>query len=233
VTRLPLSRVFWIGAAAILIVAALVALAAVVRGDFSDTDGRILGTLAALLLAGGTLVLGVALRERNSSRPLALAAIAMAPLGFVLSAYAIWDFVFDGGDDDSWRYGWTGVVLLIAALVAAAARLLAQTEALVRLAYATGLLAAAAAAVSIALVWQENPSGESGKVLAVLWILTALGLFLVPVLQRFTAAGASPRDTRVLATLGDVELVASRGTVEGVEVEPPAPGERLVLRRRD
>ena len=51
-----LARVSWTGAAAILVVAALVALFAVVRGDFSDTDGRILGTLAAALLAGSTLV---------------------------------------------------------------------------------------------------------------------------------------------------------------------------------
>ena len=48
-TGLRLSRIFWIGAAAILIAAALVAVAAIVRGDFSDTDGRILGTLGAAL----------------------------------------------------------------------------------------------------------------------------------------------------------------------------------------
>ena len=48
-TRRRLVRTFWISAAAALVVAALIALAAVVRGDFSDTDGRILITLAALL----------------------------------------------------------------------------------------------------------------------------------------------------------------------------------------
>ena len=41
-SRVRLSRIFWIGAAAILVGAALVALAAVVRGDFSENDGRIL-----------------------------------------------------------------------------------------------------------------------------------------------------------------------------------------------
>ena len=48
-TRLRLRRIFWMGAAAIVVVAALVALAAVLKGDFSDTDGRTLVTLAALL----------------------------------------------------------------------------------------------------------------------------------------------------------------------------------------
>ena len=56
----PAPRVAWLGAAAILIVAALVALGAVVKGDFSDTDGRILGSLAAVLYAGGALFAGLA-----------------------------------------------------------------------------------------------------------------------------------------------------------------------------
>ena len=47
-TRLRLRRIFWMGAAAIVVAAAPVALAAV-EGDLSDTDGRILVTLAALL----------------------------------------------------------------------------------------------------------------------------------------------------------------------------------------
>jgi len=66
VTRVRLSRIFWIGAAAILVAAALVALVAVLRGDFSDSDGRILGTLAAALIAGSTLVAGLVLVEHGS-----------------------------------------------------------------------------------------------------------------------------------------------------------------------
>jgi hypothetical protein len=46
VTRRTAPRIAWLGAAAILDVAALVALAAVLRGDFSDTDfGETLGIL--------------------------------------------------------------------------------------------------------------------------------------------------------------------------------------------
>jgi hypothetical protein len=54
VTRARLRRIFWIGAAAILVVAALIGVAAVAGGHFSSTDGKILLTLGALLLAGAT-----------------------------------------------------------------------------------------------------------------------------------------------------------------------------------
>ena len=52
-TRRRLARVFWLGAAAILVAAALISLVAVLKGSFSDTDANILGTLAALLYCGG------------------------------------------------------------------------------------------------------------------------------------------------------------------------------------
>jgi hypothetical protein len=69
-------------------------------------------------------------------------------------------------------------------------------------------------------------------VLAVLWILTLLAYFLVPVLQRFTSAGAAPEAARVLASLGDVELVATRAADGRAIYARLKPGERLVLRRR-
>ncbi len=228
-TRIRLARVFWIGAAATIVAAALVALAAIVRGDFSDTDGRIIGTLAVVLLAGGTLAVGLALRQRVPGSPVALVAIAAAPIGFALVEYAIWDFVFDG-DDGAWRYGWTGIIVLIGALMAASARLFARSPGLVRLAHASGVMTAAAAIVSIVVVWRDDPDSTEGKILAVLWILAALGLLLVPVLQRFTAAGAASADERVLASLDDIELVATR-TGHGLDVQL-APGEHLTLRRR-
>jgi hypothetical protein len=65
-----------------------------------------------------------------------------------------------------------------------------------------------------------------------LWILGVLGWLLVPVLQRFTAVDASAAGIRVLAVLDGVELVASRSVLDGVQIEAPAAGERLVLRRQ-
>ena len=227
-TWFQLARVFWIGAAAILVVAALVALIAVVRGDFSDTDGRILGTLAAALLAGSTLVAGLALIERDGAL-VGRIAVVLAPPAFALLVYAIWDFVFDGGGD-SWRYGWTGALVLLALLVAVTARLFARTPRIVYLAAAAGALAVLASAVSIAAIWERSPGDTIGKVIAVLWILAGLCYLLVPVLERFGTAGTSPAETRLLTELGDVELVATRSR-EGLAPRL-APGERLLLRRR-
>ena len=64
-TKLRLRRIFWMSAAAIVAAAALVALGAVVRGGFSDTDGRILVTLAALLYTGGAAFSGLALVDHD------------------------------------------------------------------------------------------------------------------------------------------------------------------------
>lgn len=225
-TRSRLARIFWLGAAALLVVAALVALSAVLGGDFSETDGRILGTLAALLLAGGTFISGLVLVERDRAL-LGRVAAVVAPIGLALLCYAIWDFVFDG-EDDAWRWGWLGALLLIATLVAVTARLLAESAPLTPLAIATGLLAALAAAVSAYAIW-GNESDAVGKTLAVLWILTAACYFLIPVLERFRGETPDP-EIRVLATLDDVQLVLTRST-NGLVVEL-APGERLALRRR-
>lgn len=224
--RQRLVRIFWIGAAASLVVAALIALAAVLRGNFSDTDGRILGTLAALFLAGGTLISGLMLVERANAL-LGRVAVVVSPIGLGLLVYAIWDFAFDGGGDH-WRYGWAGALTLIAALVAVTARLLAQSPALTPLAVLTGILAGGAASLSVYAIWNHE-SDATGKALAVLWILTGVCYFLIPVLERFRAETPDP-DVRVLASLDDVELVLTRST-DGLVVEL-APGERLLLRRR-
>jgi hypothetical protein len=58
---MPLRRVFLLGAAALASVAALVAIVAVVNGDFGETEGKIFATLAATFVAGSTAIAGVAL----------------------------------------------------------------------------------------------------------------------------------------------------------------------------
>ena len=225
--RIRLSRIFWIGAAAILVAAALVALVAVLRGDFSDTDGRILGTLAASLLAGSTLVAGLALVEKGA-RVLGWVAVAVAVPAFAAITYSIW-FVLDG-ESDAWRWGWAGILALIAALIAVTARLLALSPSLVRLAWVAGFLAALAATTSYVAIWRDDSGDALGRTIAVLWILSGLAYLLVPVLQRFATASTSDVAERLLAELDGVEVVATRSR-NGLAVELH-PGERLVVRRR-
>jgi hypothetical protein len=229
VTGIRFARIFWIGAAGILVLAALVALTAVVGGEFSDNDGRILGTLAATLLAGSTLIAGIALVDRGE-RALGWAAVVVAAPAYATVVYAIWDFVFDGGGD-SWRWGWGGVLVLVAALIAVTAQLMARTTLGVRLAWSAGVLAAGASAISLAAIWQDDPGDTIGKTLAVAWIFTGLTYLLIPVLHRFATAGAASSDERVIASLDDVELVLTRSR-DGLEIELD-PGERLILRRRE
>ena len=227
-TRVRLSRIFWIGAAAILVAAALVALVAVLRGDFSDTDGRILGTLAAALLAGSTLVAGLALAE-TGERVLGWSAVVVTVPAFASITYSIWAFVFDG-EGDVWQWGWAGILALLAALIAVTARLLARSRALVRLASVAGALATVAAVASYVAILRDDSGEGFGQLIAVLWILAGLAYLLVPVLQRFTAAGELEGRERRIAELDGVEVVATRSR-DGLAVEL-RPGERLLLRRR-
>ena len=220
------------GAAAIVNAAALVALAAVLGGDFSDTDGRILVTLAALLYTGGAAICGLTLVDRGPGRPLGWVITGAAPVCLAFVAWAIWSFAFDGGGNETAdKLAWSAVLALLAGLIATTGLLLAQRPALAGLAAAAAALAALAATVSVAGIWIEPTSESFVKVLAVMWILAALAYFLVPILQRFSSVGAEDAAIRVLAELDGVELVASRGRVEGVRAESPASGERLILRR--
>ena len=51
-----LSRLFGIGAAAILIAAALVAVGSILRGEFGEREVQVLGTLLSLLVVGETVI---------------------------------------------------------------------------------------------------------------------------------------------------------------------------------
>lgn len=94
-----------------------------------------------------------------------------------------------------------------------------------------GMLGGAAAGASAAAIWRDDPSDTAGRAIAVFWILTVLCYLLVPVLQRFGAAGQGPETARLLAELDGVELVATRSRAGTVDPRLE-PGERLALRRR-
>jgi hypothetical protein len=169
VTKLRLARIFWMGAAAIVVAAALVALAAVVKGDFSDTDGRILITLAALLYTGGAAICGLALVDRNRARLLGWIVAGAAPVCLALVVWAIWSFAFDGGGNETAdKLAWSAVLALLAGLIATTGLLLARRPGLVRLAAVAGALAGLAVAVSVVGIWAEPDSETFIKALAVL-----------------------------------------------------------------
>jgi hypothetical protein len=185
-----------------------------------------------LLYTGGALLAGLALLERRGDAWLGWAMVVASPVALALVLRAVWEVGGDGADDDLWQLAWSAALVVLAGLIASTALLLAKRAALIWLARGAGALAALAALLSVAAIWDESPSDALAKLLGALWILAALAYFLGPVLERFTEASEPATETRVLAALDGVELVASRGSVEGVEAELPAPGEHLVLRRR-
>jgi hypothetical protein len=231
VTRFRLRRIFWRGAAAVLVAAALVGLTAVLKGDFSSTDGRILGTLALLLYAGGALLSGLGLIERGRGRWLGAAVVSASPVALALMLLWVWTWVDES--DHHWRLAWSSVLVLLAGLLAATALLLARSRTLERLAYAAAALATLAVTLSIAAIWAHEPGSGLAKALVAAWILAGLAWALVPVLRRVSAVATEARE-RVLGTLGDVELVVTNQATDALVLDVPrlAAGERLVLRRQ-
>ena len=227
--RARLRRLFWIGAAALLVAAALVALAALVAGDFDETDGKILLTLGTLFLCGAVALAGTQLVEDRTQPAVGAALAASAVPGFGLLALAIW---WDGGANLV-NVALTTTIVLAVELVAASQRLLLRELRLLPLVAGTGVALAVAGVLTIVAIWSD-PGPGLGKAIGVFWILAGAGWLLTPVLQRWSAVGErAGGGVRVLAALGDVELVASREQVEGVVVDArPAAGEGLFLRRR-
>ena len=227
-TRVRLSRIFWIGAAATLVVAALIGVAGLLRSEFTETDGQILLTLLTLLVAGGAALAGLALVERATFTAFGWFATVVAVASFVLITAATWR---DFDDDGLTKLAGVAAVTLIAALLVSTQMLLHRGR-LLAVVVATWLTLCLAALGTTIGILGESESDELWKAVGTFWILGLLGWLLVPVLQRFTAAGESASGIRVLAALDGVELVASRDALDGVQIEAPAPGERLVLRRQ-
>ena len=228
-TGLRLRRMFWIGAAAILIVAALVAIAAIVRGDFSETDGQILGTLGSLLLCGALAVAGLSLVERSLLPALGWGSVVSATLGFVLLVSTIWSS-FES--DTLSRSAGTALVAIVVALLVVTSLLLLRGRTLLPLVAGDAFALGIAGLIAVAAIWSDDLSEGAAKADAVFWVLGVLGWLLIPVVRLFSSVGAEQAAVRVLGELDGVDLVASRGPVEGVAVESPVSGERLFLRRR-
>ena len=193
------------------------------RSDFSETDWHILLTLLTLIVSAGTAVAGLSVAERGHVA-IGWGAVTVAVLAFVVIAAATWDG-FDA--DGLGKLAGTAAFAVIATLLGTTQLILHRGRHgwVVRITWAAGLLALA---LSTSALWAES-SGDTWKVGASFWIIAAVGWLNLPVLQRFSAAGAPATGERVLAELHGVELVLTRSSY-GLVVEL-APGERLALRK--
>lgn len=219
------ARIFWIGAAGVVVLAALIGISALLRSDFTETDGQILLTMLALLSASGTAVAGLTVAERGHVT-IGWMAVAVAIVAFFFIATATWE----GFDDETLaKIAGTAAVALIATLLGTTQLVLhrGQHSWVVLITWTALLFAVVATSTGL---WQESSDDGVWKTAGSCWIVGVMSWILLPVLQRFSAAATGTAELRVLAALDDVELVATRSG-EGLDLSL-LPGERLLLRRR-
>lgn len=230
---MSIRRLFWLGAAILFSIAALVAIAAVLGGSFGDTQGRILATCGIAFVSGAAALAGFACIDRGVIRPVAWIAIALGLGSFALWTGAAWQ---DSPGTGYWHLaGFVGVWTLTA-LIVTTLRLLASSPRLLgTVVPATWAASSLAAAVASEMILAKHDA--PWKLLLVLVILTALGYALTPALQRFWAgADVSQAAERLIGTLGNIEVFAVRGDGRSITIGTSrtklASSEGIVLRER-
>jgi len=204
-------RLFWIGAATLLGVAALISIVALLRGEFTDTDWKILASLGIALGAGSACLAGLALIDRREFVSLGWVAVATGIGAFAVIVHQIWT----DSPSDEWYL--TALLLLGVVLVAATGRLLLRRAQFAPLYAAHLVLSSVATLGTILVIWDDGDTSDPwGKLLGTVWILAALAWFLVPVLGRTAAATQAERVVgkgpgRVEVELAEGETLVVRG----------------------
>ena len=228
-------RLFWLGAAILFSIAALVAIAAVVRGHFGETTDRILATCGLAFVCGSVALSGLACIDRRLIRPVAWAAVATGTAMFAVMTAVAWGMHVSG---TAARAIGILAVWMAASLVVTTLRLITTSpKLLTTLVPATWTATVLAATLGTIMIIREHPGDGLVKLEIVLVILMLLGYALTPILQRFWAGAGSGEPTeRLLGTIGGVDVFAVRGGERSVTIGSTsaklAASEGLVLRER-
>lgn len=205
---MPLRRIFLLGAATLVSVAALVAIAAILHGNFGSTEGKIFATLATAFVAGSTAIAGIACLGRSGSRVFGILGIVLSALGFVLWTEEIW-----AQHDSAGYWKLLGFLLIwsLVVLIVTTTRLMTRSPQLLSSLYPATAVAAVLAGVVVTIMILSE-SGDGWQFFAVLLVLAVLGETLTPILERFvTTPPAEVPPERLLGQLGGVVVVAVRG----------------------
>jgi hypothetical protein len=223
-------RLFWLGAAILFSIAALIAIVAVVGGTFGETEGRILATCGFAFICGSVALAGAACLDRDIVRPAAWAAIVLGIGAFALMTRGVW---VDASSHAYWKTAGLVGVWLLAALIVTTSRLVASSPRVLRT-LVPGTWAAATAAALLGSVMILGETGRPWKFELVLVILTALGYALIPALERFWGNAETAVSERLLGTLGNIDVFAVRGAGRSVTIGSTsaklASSEGIVLR---
>jgi hypothetical protein len=170
--ELGFRRLFLSGLAAFASLAALIGIFAVLGGGFGRTQFHVLLTGLAAVGGGGTLLAGLALRERNEATIAAWAALAAGLAAFLVWFWNIWGSV-DATYVELVMTWWAAVT------VVAIVRLV--TEGGVLYGVTSGCALFAALFTSFVIVGERGTPWQPAAVLA---ILTVLGFVLAPIVKR-------------------------------------------------
>jgi hypothetical protein len=230
---MSIRRLFWLGAAVLFSIAALVAIVAVLGGSFGTTQEHILETCGIAFVCGAATLAGLGCIDRGVIPTVGWLTVVLGVATFVVWTGAVWQ---DDVGDTYWKVAGILGVWTLAALVVTTLRLFVSSPRLLgTVVPGTWVAAVVAAAVSTEMILAED--GGPWKLVVVLIILTALGYALTPALQRFWAAAEpSERAERLLGTLGGVDVFAVRGDGRSVTIGLSrtrlSSSEGIVLRER-
>jgi hypothetical protein len=185
-----LRRLLLIATVTALSVTALIAIVALVAGDFGDTELRIMGTTAGFGLCALIATRGTALLDQHRYETLARTVIGLSALAFLIELWVVWV------DDDS-EAGWKSYVCAIALAVAfgqvagmIARRRETDPPAVRVIVWAAGVCAIVLAAMGCVAAIAEVDSAGYYQAFGVIAVLDLLGVVLQPVVRRLGAPRA-------------------------------------------
>jgi hypothetical protein len=178
-----------------LCLAALIAIVALLSGDFSDTNARIALTAAAISIYALAAMPGFTAMAGPATRLVGTLAVWFAGGGLALAVLAIWIDLDDGRDlIEPWA-----VVSIVALALAHASLLLSRrraddSEAIRRIVGLTLLSDLVVTAISVAAITGDEGDGDGIRVLGAFLVCSALGSALPPIMRRL--AGPAAPDPR-------------------------------------
>jgi hypothetical protein len=231
VQQLPLGRIvlrILIGA---LCVAAVVASYALLGGEFSDTDWKVIATSTLFALTSSMAAAGLSVRERAPA--LGATSVATAAATFVLVAFGMW------GELDSEAFWRVTAIIAIVALESAHVAFVwsrlrpTDPKGVAQITYAAMGLAVVSAVMGIApLAGLEGDETLYVEVLGVVLVGQLLCTVLAPLVRRLSAVAerpvfAVPTERERLAS----ELTAVADRLERLDAGPQVVAECERLRR--